>query len=369
MKMKIVFFIRELGESGGTERVCCVLAGALSELEGHEVSVVSISGGLKPFFHIPSSISLFSLFQKKRRFMYLMPLVIWRLRRLLNVLRPNVVINVDCDSMLCFYSLPALRQINARNIAWEHITLDSNIGIRSRRIAGALATRWADAVVTLTERDRVNWRERFHPRVPVVTIPNPCAYAPRADTIYREDSRIVLAAGHLISRKGFDLLIQAWSGIAPAVRRDWRLRLVGSGEEENALTELAAKLGIANTVDFAGRKNEMAEEYSGAGLFVLSSRAEGSPLVLLEAMSFGLPTVAFDCKTGPAELVINGKTGLLVPPEDVQSLSQAISRMIGDSLFRSECARHALRRAGDYSMQHILEKWRNLFDNLSGDMA
>ena len=67
MKMKIVYFIRELGESGGTERVCCVLAGALSELEGHEVSVVSISGGLKPFFHIPSSISLFSLFQKKRK--------------------------------------------------------------------------------------------------------------------------------------------------------------------------------------------------------------------------------------------------------------------------------------------------------------
>jgi glycosyltransferase involved in cell wall biosynthesis len=82
-------------------------------------------------------------------------------------------------------------------------------------------------------------------------------------------------------------------------------------------------------------------------------------------MSFGLPVVAFDCKTGPAEIIINGKTGLLVPPEDVPALSQAMGRMIGDSLFRCECAGQALQRASDYSIGRILKQWRNLIYGLS----
>jgi glycosyltransferase involved in cell wall biosynthesis len=369
--MKILFFMRSLDDSGGTERVCCVLAGAFSE-QGHEVGIVSIYGGLNPFFYLPGSVCLYSLFQKWHRlnpseatFMYIMPMVVQRLRRVLNIFHPDVVINVDWNSVLCCYSLPALRQMNARNITWEHISLDSNIHSRCRRVTGTLATRWADAVVTLTERDRVNWRKHFRPRVPVVVIPNPCANTPCADTIYREDSRTVLAAGHLIRRKGFDLLLQAWGGIAPGIRRDWRLRLVGSGKEEDALKDLAANLGIADTIDFVGRKEEMAEEYRGAGLFVLSSRAEGLPMVLLEAMSFGIPVVAFDCKTGPAEIVIHGRTGLLAPPEDVPALSQAMGRMIGDSVFRCECARKALQRARDYSIERILKEWRKLIDGLS----
>jgi glycosyltransferase involved in cell wall biosynthesis len=139
-------------------------------------------------------------------------------------------------------------------------------------------------------------------------------------SIYSQASRTVLAAGHLIHRKGFDLLIRAWNKIPADVRDGWRLRIVGDGEEEQTLKALVATLPLAGTVDFPGRSRNMAEEYRSAGLFVLSSRKEGFGMVFLEAMGFALPVVAFDCENGPAEIVVNGKTGLLVPPEEIDSL-------------------------------------------------
>lgn len=359
--MRILFFIPSLDRSGGTERVCSVIASAFAERAGYTVGIVSMFSGLSPFFEINLSISVYSLFKSKHRFKYIVPVTIFRLRRLLNIFHPDLLINVNIDSTLCWYSVPARWRTNTSNITWEHLNL--NMNLLSRRIARALAARWADAVVTLTERDLVNWHERFRPRALIVAIPNPCSYTCRAEP-YREDSHIVLAAGHLTHRKGFDLLIRAWGAIPAVVRRDWRLRLVGSGEEEHALTDLVASLSIADSVNFVGRKEDMAEEYTGAGLFVLSSRKEGLPMVLLEAMSFGLPVVAFDCETGPAEIVVDGQTGLLTAPEDVPALSKAMSRMMSDSQFRSECARRALRRASDYSIERVLEKWEVLFDAL-----
>jgi glycosyltransferase involved in cell wall biosynthesis len=363
--MRVLFFTGNIEDPGGTERVCSILASALSDTGRYQVGIVSLYQGKRPFFSVSPSIRLYSLFAENRRFKFIYPLVVYRLRRVLADYQPDIL--VDVESMACLFSLLAVRGCRAKHVVWEHFNIGIDLGVKSRRLARALAVRWADVVVTLTERDAVQWRERFRPAVPIIAIPNPSPYPFSVQSAYPQNSRTVLAAGHLIHRKGFDLLIRAWNEIPAGVRDGWRLRIVGAGEEEQSLKDLVASLPIACTVDFPGRNRDMAKEYRSAGLFVLSSRKEGLPMVLLEAMAFALPVVAFDCENGPAEIVVYGKTGLLVPPEDIDTLAEAIGRMLSDPSFRAECARHALERVNDFAIDRVVEQWMALFDDLTAD--
>lgn len=360
--MRVLFFTGNIEDSGGTERVCSLLASALAE-RGYNVSILSLHGGSAPFFPIHSSVRLATLFTESRKFKYYYPAVIHRLRKFLTAYEPDIVI--DVETILCLYTCVALRGLDSKHLVWEQYNIDLDLGLKLRRIARAGAVRWAHAVITLTERDARHWRERYQPRIPVVAIPNPSPYRSLVHgNSYSERARTVLAAGHLIQRKGFDLLLRAWSLIPVDIRSGWRLRIVGSGEEKQALRDLARRLDVARSVDFPGREREMAREYASAGLFVLSSRAEGFGMVLLEAMAFGLPAVSFDCDNGPSEIIVDHHTGLLVPPEDVDALAKAINRMLTDVNFRLYCARNARKRANDFETSPIVERWLAVFSAL-----
>lgn len=363
--VRVLFFIGSIEDSGGTERVCSVLASALSDTGRYHVGIVSLYKGNHPFFQVSAPIRLYSLFEQNHQFKFIYPVVVYRLRRVLAKYQPDILVVVE--SIGCLYSVLAVRGFKAKHIVWEHFNIDIDLGVKSRRLARVLAVRRADVVVTLTERDAAHWREHFHPAVPVIAIPNSLPYPCCVQSVYPQESRTVLAAGHLIHRKGFDLLIRAWNKVPANVRDGWRLRIVGAGEEEQTLKALVATLPLAGTVDFPGRSRNMAEEYRSAGLFVLSSRKEGFGMVLLEAMAFALPVVAFDCENGPAEIVVNGKTGLLVPPEDIDSLAEAIGKMLNDASFRAECARHALERVNDFAVDRVVKQWMALFDDLTAD--
>jgi glycosyltransferase involved in cell wall biosynthesis len=327
------------------------------------VGIVSLYKGNRPFFQVSAPIRLYSLFKENHQFKFIYPVVVYRLRRVLAEYQPDILVVVE--SIGCLYSLLAVRGFKTKHIVWEQFNIGIDLGVKSRRLARVLAVRRADVVVTLTERDAAQWREQFHSAVPVIAIPNFVPYC--VQSVYSQESRTVLAAGHLIHRKGFDLLIRAWNKVPADVRDGWRLRIVGDGEEEQTLKALVATLPLAGTVDFPGRSRNMAEEYRSAGLFVFSSRKEGFGMVLLEAMAFALPVVAFDCENGPAEIVVNGKTGLLVPPEDIDSLAEAIGKMLNDPSFRAECARHALERVNDFAVDRVIKHWIALFDSLTAD--
>lgn len=360
--MRVLFFTGNVANSGGTERVCSVLAGALAERDGYDVGILSLHGESAPFFPVPPSVHLESLFAENRQFKYYYPVVIYRLRKFMTAYRPDIVI--DVETILCLYTSVALRGLDSKHVVWEHYNIGIDLGVKLRRIARAVAVRRADAVITLTERDARHWRERWPSIVPVIAIPNPSPYPSLVHHGYSATSRTVLAAGHLIHRKGFDLLLQAWARVSTDVRDGWCLRIVGTGEEEQALNDLALRLEIARSVELPGREREMAREYASAGLFVLSSRAEGFGMVLLEAMAFGLPAVSFDCDNGPSEIVVHQQTGLLVPPEDVDALADAITQMLSNTQFRCYCARNAVARADDFAIGPIVERWMAMFNSL-----
>ena len=177
-----------------------------------------------------------------------------------------------------------------------------------------------DLVSVLTERDAEDYRAVLGGRVNVVRVPNA---APDLGTRRVGDAKVVVAAGRLTRQKGFDLLIDAYAQVAHRYP-DWQLHIYGSGEERGRLLAQILRLGLERQVRLMGYSAELSEKLSQAALYVMSSRVEGFPMVLLEAMAVGLPVVSFDCPNGPADLVRQGTNGVLVPAGDVGGLADAL---------------------------------------------
>ena len=221
-----------------------------------------------------------------------------------------------------------------------------------------------DALTVLTEEDRRDYAELLAGSAArVARIPN--ALPPLGGGRSAGTEKVVVAAGRLTSQKGFDLLIRAFAPVARQ-RPDWTLRIFGSGHQRDELLELIASLELYDHVQLMGRTKHLGEELAAASLFALSSRFEGFGMVLVEAMSKGLPVVSFDCPRGPGEIVHHGQDGLLVPPQDVDAFSAALLELIGDEERRRRMGEAGLRTAREYDLDAIGARWERLLEELAG---
>jgi hypothetical protein len=224
-----------------------------------------------------------------------------------------------------------------------------------------------DAFLTLTETDAVKYRKLLDRGLRIECMPNATPeYSGPLSTLTQP---VVVAAGQLKRSKGFDLLLDAWA-IVTKVRPDWRLKIFGQGPEHAQLAAQIEHLGLENTALLAGYTTQLHAELSAASIFVLSSRAEGYGMVIAEAMSCGLPVVSFDCPSGPASLIDQGRNGFLVPNGDVEALADRIIAMIdlGPS-GRHDMASAALNTARSRSQSVISTRWERLIDELAAAKA
>ena len=190
-------------------------------------------------------------------------------------------------------------------------------------------------------------------------IPNPLR--PIAQVVDPADKPNLVAVGRLTRQKGFDLLLRAFARIA-ADYPTWNLIIFGEGEARRDLESERDALGLAARVRLPGVSEGHGAWAEGAGLFVLSSRYEGLPNVLLEAMAAGLPVVAFDCPLGPGEMIRHGENGMLVPPEDVGALAQSLARLMADRDERTRLSANARGIAGAYRLETIMAAWSDLLE-------
>ncbi|WP_059008620.1 glycosyltransferase family 4 protein [Streptomyces specialis] len=243
-------------------------------------------------------------------------------------------------------------------VGQEHM----NLGTHRPDLRAAIA-RWyphLDAVAVLTGRDRDDYL-RLAPGTRVVRIPNAVHSLDQKPSTCA--NKIAVAAGRLRPQKGFDLLIPAF-GQAVEAYPDWQLRIFGTGNKQPRLRRLIEEHHLYNHVFLMGRTDEMDEELAKASMYVLSSRYEGLPMVMIEAMAHGLPVVSFDCPTGPSDVITDGKEGLLVPPGDVDGLAAAMRRLMGDEALRAEMGDAALATVQAYGPEAIRERWTELFEAL-----
>jgi len=215
----------------------------------------------------------------------------------------------------------------------------------------------ADRLVLLTTEDSDQWIRQGMNRA--TAIPNPTPVSPDAEPSPRA-AKTVVSVGRLSREKGFDLLLEAWAEAAPS-RPDWRLRIYGSGEAEASLRAYCTELGLDDSVEFAGQTQDVPGALREGSVFAQASRAEGFPLTLLEAMSCGLPCVAFDCAPGVHEIVTDEEDGLLARPGSTMELARKLGRLMDDQALRDEMGERARKSVQRFAPDVVVSRWEELF--------
>jgi glycosyltransferase involved in cell wall biosynthesis len=240
-----------------------------------------------------------------------------------------------------------------------------NLGSYKPGLRAAIARTYPrlDAVTALTQGSADEYAALL-PRTHVECIPNaaPHANGRRADL----QARSVVAAGRLIRRKGFDRLLTAWARVAHE-HPSWRLDVFGRGPEKDELAQLAGELGVGDSVHLRGYTARLTDMLAGGSVFALTSRREGFPMVLLEAMAVGLPVVAYDCPTGPRDIVTDGVDGYIVPDGHTQELAAALDELMDAEHKRRSFGAAALAKAARYESAAIAARWEELFAELAAE--
>ncbi|WP_440826794.1 glycosyltransferase family 4 protein [Psychrobacter cryohalolentis] len=321
---KICFLIGNLNNSGGTERVTSLIANELCK-KGYMVSILSLVNGAEPFFELNPEVKIYGIYSKHVSFKKNFINVIWKIRKFLKYNKVDTLIVVD--SISCMFTVPALMGLKINHLCWEHFNFNVDLGVFFRRLGRRLAARHCNYVVTLTEKDKAFWEDNLtviNSKIVPIVNPSPYGVITHNPSL---DLKVVLGMGRLTYQKGFDMLIDAWAEVCLS-NFDWKLRIVGSGEDELKLKKQAKELGILERIDFVPVTNDVEKYYSTSSFYCLSSRFEGFGMVMIEAQAFGLPVVAFDCDAGPSDIIEHGKNGYLVEKDNPKLLAHYINLVI-----------------------------------------
>lgn len=364
---KVLFTITSM-TSGGAERVCCHLANALAS-KGYDVTVLTFKDRSFDFYSLSDHVHREvlpgydrggSVLTKLRRhvtnFLFL--------RRFIRNSAPDIVIP--------FMDFPALYSLVAclglRNRPPVAIALRNDM--RHQKVPGLwvkgrkLLFPKADHIISQTESLADYLRAEAFPSVPVTVINNPLGghfvgLPERAAESF--GTRTIVSVARLMPQKGLDLLIKAFARVHSAFPQ-WKLNIVGEGEQRAELETLINQLNLEGAVMLAGRQQDVSEWYNNADFFVLPSHYEGFPNVLIEAMAHGIPVLATDCLSGPGEIITPGKTGLLCEPGNTESIAQGLQQLIEQSEQLPQMGRDAQRAVQQYAPEKIIVQWEQLIE-------
>jgi glycosyltransferase involved in cell wall biosynthesis len=323
--LRLAFFLPAL-EGGGAERVTLTIAEGLA-VRGHDVELVLGQRRGPLADDVPAEVRVVDLGRPR------VSTAVRALRRHLRETRPDVLVSALFHANLA--AIAATRRLRVPLLVVEHNTMSVKFGATTSRrerlapLACSLAYRMVDQVAAVSEGVADDLSDYLHlPRRKVRVLRNPVDYAevgrkaaePVSHPWFDADVPVVLAVGRLTEQKDFATLVRAVA-VVPEVR----LLVLGEGEERAALTELVAELGVADRVDLPGFVTNPYPWFARAQVIAMSSRWEGLPTVLLEALPFPARIVSTDCPSGPREILADGRFGRLVPVGEPEALARAIS--------------------------------------------
>jgi glycosyltransferase involved in cell wall biosynthesis len=342
--LHIAFVIPSLGP-GGAERVATLLVNHWVG-QRHDVTLVTFGDtDDRPFFELEHSVVVRGLAASTAGGRLATQLGrnaarVWRLRSVLKEIHPDVVVAFMTEANVV--ALWASRGCGVPVVISERNQPDRPGLGGLHRLARRVSYTSANALVVQTE-DIATWaRRRF--RIPIHIIPNPVKLQSEGPQRNKSDVRFLISLGRLAPQKGFDILIRSFAALAGR-HPDWQLIIYGDGPDRTFLERLRSESGCAARIFLPGLTRDSAEALRQASLFVLPSRFEGYPNVLLEALAVGLPVVATACPGGTADILKNGLHGMLVTPDDVSALTAALDVMMSapaSSGSHSALARHAV---------------------------
>ncbi len=344
-----------------------ILADGLAA-RGHTVTLITLWSAASDFYVLGQGIQRIALglahhSANLRQSLLMTCHRLFRLRKEIRSSRPDVIVSfMDTVNML---TLLATRGLSHPVIVSERVhPAHHEIGWL-RTLVRRLLYPHADAIV-LPARDAAHWMEAFISNRILHVIANPVRLRRTANDAPRtpgRHTRRVIAMGRLAPQKQFDLLLRAFAASSQG-DAEWSLVIIGEGPDRQLLQAVATDLGLTERVGWLGLVQHPEEVLRRADIYVLSSRYEGFPNALVEAMASGLSVVSFDCPSGPGEIIRDGIDGILVPAQDLTALTVAIRRLMLDEPERLRLGSRAVEVTARFAVDKVIDEWEALMRDL-----
>lgn len=379
-RYKLVYITQSLYMSGGVERVLTLKANYFAEHFGYDITIVTTDGKDKPaFFPISDKVKVVNLdinfeemwhhplyrkimlyFPKQRRFKNVLCAELNRLKPdfTISLLRREINFLTDIKDGSKKIGELHINRAHYRNFEGKDANALKYLFSKFWMNSLLSKLRKLDRLVVLTEKDREAWVELNN----VIAIPNPLSISP----VEKSDlsKKRVIAIGRYCHEKGYDHLLKAWAIIQDKCP-EWQLAIYADGDR-TVYEMMRDELHIdSDRCLLNGRTSDVISEFVNSSIAVCSSRFEGFGMGIIEAMSCGLPVVAYDCPWGPRSIIMNGKDGMLVENGNVEKLAETIIHLVQSPDLLSQMGQTARVNVRRFDVDKIAEKWKRLFDDLS----
>lgn len=378
--MRIAYIYPALSTVGGADRVVTNKANYFADKCGYDVYIITAHQCGSPLFftlsdkvkHIDIGVNFnlqykHSFFIRGAIYLYLLRKYKKKLSRLLYELKLDIVITTISRDIDFLYAI----NDGSIKIAEVHTTKESirNLQMLKQKnilykLTWYIWTRKIErsikkfaALVVLTKRDAIAWSKVF----PAIVIPNSMPFAASEIPTYRNNK--ILSVGRLSEEKGYERLIDAWSLIASKYP-NWKIEVYGDGTLKRALIDKINKSHVSSSFEIKDPVKNIIDKYLESSFFVLPSKFEGFGMVLIEAMTCGLPVISFNCPFGPAEIIKNGEDGFLVENGNIEQFAERMSYLIENEDVRSMLGSKAKINVQRYDEDVVMKQWTDLFESL-----
>ena len=367
--IRVVLYQSQM-QGGGAQSVTLIILNNLDRKRFAPILILRRGGGdLEEF--IPADVPVYYLRSRVRYAWF-------KLARLLRRLSPDVTLSMSTMGNLTACLGHFLGRIPTPLFVAEHNTLSQAWGSSRARLRWisfqkSLLYRRAEQVITVSRGVADDLVQ--HTRIPnrkLRVIYNPViargfyerAAVPVDHPWFHDGSKIIMAASRIVPQKDFPMLLESFRQLRTECSA--RLLILGDGQLRVPMEKLAQELGIADDVDFMGFVVEAPSYMKRCTVFALSSRYEGLPVALIEAMACGVPVVATDCPSGPGEIISHGRDGLLVPVGDPAAMAGALKLLLDDSSLRERIGNAGQQRAGHFTVENLLPQYEELLHRAAG---
>lgn len=358
--MRLLYITNQISAAAGLERVLSIKTSALADDFNHEVHIITLNQKEKKLFYPFSDKIIFHNMTTPQTRVLFYFYFFKELKSLIKKINPDCI--SVCDDGLKGFFIPYFIPRNSAIIYERHaskfISLNSNSSFS--KIKFAIITKLMnfgakkfDVFVVLTENNLKEW-----PLMNMKVIPNPLPFFPSDQSKLK--NKEIIAVGSHYHQKGFDILLNIWNEISSKFP-EWKLNIFGKSDKNKTYINFAKKLGIQNSVNFYEPVKNIGLKYKEASIYTMTSRSEGFGMVLIEAMSFGLPCIAFDCPSGPRDIIENDKNGYLIPLGDVKEYQSKLVSLMKNYELRLRLGNYSRKSIEEYLPENIFSKWNNLF--------
>lgn len=375
-KIKLMFCMKNLSYSGGIERVIANRITALLEEDSYEIIIVTTDqkkneenfykiSNLVKIIHleinykdIQSEKFLYRVFKFKKK----QKIHSKKMKEVLKEINPDIIMSLGFEDK---WILPKIK--GESKLILEHHSEKNHLLKLHNTIIYQLKDYYQlwkekkmigiyDKFLVLTQEDKKQWGDK---RVEV--IPNFLTFFPEEKA--ELENQKVISVGRLSYEKGYDMLIDIWN-IVYQKHPKWILEIYGEGNEKVFLEKKIKNLNLENVIKLKGVTKNIKDKYLSSSIYIMSSRFEGFGMVLIEAMSCGLPVISFDCPCGPKDIIENNEDGFICKFNNIEDMAQKLIYLIENKEIRKRMGAKARENSLKFTKEKIIKEWKKIFETL-----